>query len=97
MPKKSKGGIEDISDSGFGSLSRGLSGLMNSGTLRGLAKKRVGDSAPAAKKASPSMNRSQMAASAKSMGGSMNPDGTFNTKGAAKKPAAKGMGGHRGK
>jgi hypothetical protein len=44
------------------------------------------------------MSRSQMADSAKSLGGSMNKDGTFSSKSAAKAaPAKKGnLGGHHG-
>ena len=92
MPSKKKGtgGIGDISDSGLGSLSKALSGVMNSGTLRGLAKKRVGDKAPAA-----STKRSVKTEDSAS--GMYSSELQNRTAPAPKPVVKKGMGGHRGR
>jgi hypothetical protein len=98
MPKKDTGGIEDIQDGPFGKLSGGINGIFNSATLRALAKKRVGDPAPTPKKANPKMSKNQIAASAKSLGYTMNKDGTFKPTPAPKpktpKSPASGHGGY---
>ncbi len=80
MPKN-KGGIEDVQNSGFGTLSRGLGGIFSSATLRKLGKTRVGDPAPAAKKRNPAMNKSQVASSAVGLGYSMDKNGYFKKNG----------------
>jgi hypothetical protein len=94
--RKPTGGIEDIQSGGFANLSSGIGSVFSSDMLRKLAKMRIGDPAPAAKKPNPKLSKNQIAASAKSSGYTMNRDGTFKKTPAAKPAAKKGLGGHNG-
>jgi hypothetical protein len=90
MPQKRKptGGVEDIQSGGFANLSSGIGSVFSSDMLRKLAKMRIGDPPPLAKKAQPKLSKSQIGTSAKGLGYDMTKDGRF-VKTPAAKPAAK--------